>query len=59
LEKAKKVVAVEYDTRMVREVLKRVEGTEHERNLQVIQVSRRGDTRTHNPISLRRHHTYP
>lgn len=39
LEKAKKVIAVEYDTRMVREVLKRVEGTEHERNLQVIHVS--------------------
>ena len=38
LERAKKVVAVEYDTRMVREVLKRVEGTDHERNLQVIQV---------------------
>jgi 18S rRNA (adenine1779-N6/adenine1780-N6)-dimethyltransferase len=37
LERAKKVVAVEYDTRMVREVLKRVEGTEHGRSLQVIQ----------------------
>jgi hypothetical protein len=29
---------VEYDTRMVREVLKRVEGTPQERALQVIQV---------------------
>lgn len=37
LERSKKVVAVEYDTRMVREVLKRVEGTEQGRNLQVIQ----------------------
>lgn len=37
LERAKKVVAVEYDRRMVREVLKRVEGTKHEHNLQVIQ----------------------
>lgn len=27
LEKAKKVIAVELDTRMVREVMKRVEGT--------------------------------
>lgn len=31
------VVAVEYDTRMVREVLKRVEGSESGRNLKVIQ----------------------
>ena len=30
---------MEYDDRMVREVLKRVEGTEHERKLQVIRVS--------------------
>lgn len=37
LERAKKVIAVEFDTRMVREVLKRVEGTEHGKNLQVIQ----------------------
>jgi len=38
LEQAKKVIAVEYDDRMVREVLKRVEGTEQERKLQVIRV---------------------
>lgn len=37
LERSKKVVAVEYDRRMVREVLKRVEGTKHEHNLQIIQ----------------------
>jgi 18S rRNA (adenine1779-N6/adenine1780-N6)-dimethyltransferase len=37
LELSKKVIAVEYDQRMCREVLKRVEGTENERNLQVIQ----------------------
>lgn len=37
LQQSKNVVAIEYDTRMVREVLKRVEGTEHERKLQVIQ----------------------
>jgi len=37
LPQAKKVIAVEFDRRMVREVLKRVEGTEQERNLQVIQ----------------------
>lgn len=37
LERAKRVVAVEYDRRMVREVLKRVEGTKHEHNLQIIQ----------------------
>lgn len=39
MERAKKLVAVEFDPRMVREVLKRVEGTEHEKNLQVIHVS--------------------
>jgi len=37
LEKSKSVVAIEYDTRMVREVVKRVEGTPFERKLQVIQ----------------------
>lgn len=37
LERAKKVIAVEFDTRMVREVLKRVEGTEYGKSLQVIQ----------------------
>ena len=37
LEQSKKVVAIEFDRRMVREVLKRVEGTENERNLSVIQ----------------------
>jgi 18S rRNA (adenine1779-N6/adenine1780-N6)-dimethyltransferase len=37
LEEAKRVIAVEFDRRMVREVLKRVEGTEKEKNLQVIQ----------------------
>mmetsp|Transcript_120365 Transcript_120365/g.236575 ORF Transcript_120365/g.236575 Transcript_120365/m.236575 type:complete len:319 (+) Transcript_120365:16-972(+) len=37
LEQAKKVVAIEFDRRMVREVLKRVEGTENEHNLSVIQ----------------------
>ncbi|CAM9833587.1 unnamed protein product, partial [Discosporangium mesarthrocarpum] len=36
LERAKKVVAVELDTRMVREVMKRVEGTEGEQRLQII-----------------------
>jgi len=36
LENAKKVIAVEFDRRMVREVLKRVEGTKGEHNLQVI-----------------------
>ncbi|CAM9349234.1 unnamed protein product [Chrysoparadoxa australica] len=36
LERAKKVIAVEYDKRMVREVLKRVEGTEQARSLQII-----------------------
>eukprot|EP00555_Chaetoceros_dichaeta_P002450 CAMPEP_0198251352 /NCGR_PEP_ID=MMETSP1447-20131203/2206_1 /TAXON_ID=420782 /ORGANISM="Chaetoceros dichaeta, Strain CCMP1751" /LENGTH=348 /DNA_ID=CAMNT_0043936343 /DNA_START=20 /DNA_END=1066 /DNA_ORIENTATION=+ len=37
LEKSKSVIAIEYDSRMVREVLKRVEGTPMERKLQVIQ----------------------
>jgi 18S rRNA (adenine1779-N6/adenine1780-N6)-dimethyltransferase len=37
LTQAKKVIAVEFDRRMVREVLKRVEGQEYENNLQVIQ----------------------
>jgi len=37
LEQAKNVVALEYDSRMVREVLKRVEQTEHSRKLKVIQ----------------------
>ncbi|KAL7426517.1 hypothetical protein ACHAXM_000481 [Skeletonema potamos] len=37
LQQSKNVVAIEYDTRMVREVLKRVEGTSNERKLQVIQ----------------------
>ena len=37
LEQSKKVIAVEFDRRMVREVLKRVEGSPNERNLQVIQ----------------------
>jgi 18S rRNA (adenine1779-N6/adenine1780-N6)-dimethyltransferase len=37
LELSKKVIAVEFDHRMVREVLKRVEGTSNENNLQVIQ----------------------
>lgn len=36
LDVSKKVVAVEFDRRMVREVLKRVEGTKAEHNLQVI-----------------------
>eukprot|EP01035_Chromulina_nebulosa_P018273 gene18273-23950_t len=36
LEQGKKVIAVEYDRRMVREVLKRVEGTPKEHNLEVI-----------------------
>lgn len=36
LDFSKKVVAVEFDRRMVREVLKRVEGTKAEHNLQVI-----------------------
>lgn len=37
LEQSKKVIAVEFDRRMVREVLKRVEGNEYEKNLQIIQ----------------------
>ena len=37
LEVSKKLVAIEFDRRMVREVLKRVEGTANERNLHVIQ----------------------
>lgn len=37
LEQAKKLVAVEFDRRMVREVLKRVEGSPNQHNLQVIQ----------------------
>jgi len=37
LELSKKVIAIEFDHRMVREVLKRVEGTSNENNLQVIQ----------------------
>jgi 18S rRNA (adenine1779-N6/adenine1780-N6)-dimethyltransferase len=37
LEKSKKTIALEYDSRMVREVLKRVEGTPLEHKLQVIQ----------------------
>jgi 18S rRNA (adenine1779-N6/adenine1780-N6)-dimethyltransferase len=36
LDVSKKVIAVEFDRRMVREVLKRVEGTKAEHNLQVI-----------------------
>ena len=36
LEHSKKVVAVEFDRRMIREVLKRVEGTENEKHLEVI-----------------------
>eukprot|EP01039_Chlorochromonas_danica_P005529 gene5529-6088_t len=37
LPQCKKVIAIEYDRRMVREVLKRVEGSEYENHLQVIQ----------------------
>jgi 18S rRNA (adenine1779-N6/adenine1780-N6)-dimethyltransferase len=37
LELSRKVIAIEFDHRMVREVLKRVEGTSNENNLQVIQ----------------------
>mmetsp|Transcript_31211 Transcript_31211/g.35889 ORF Transcript_31211/g.35889 Transcript_31211/m.35889 type:complete len:333 (-) Transcript_31211:74-1072(-) len=37
LEKSKKTIAIEYDSRMVREVLKRVEGTPLEHKLQVVQ----------------------
>lgn len=36
LEHCKRLVCVEFDRRMVREVLKRVEGSEHEKNLQII-----------------------
>jgi len=36
-ERAKSVIAIEYDDRMVREVLKRVEGTPNERKLRVVQ----------------------
>ena len=48
LERARKVVAVELDRRMVREVLKRVEGTEYEKKLQVIH----GDVLKVNPPTL-------
>jgi 18S rRNA (adenine1779-N6/adenine1780-N6)-dimethyltransferase len=37
LQQSKHVVAIEYDTRMIREVLKRVENTNEERKLQIIQ----------------------
>jgi 18S rRNA (adenine1779-N6/adenine1780-N6)-dimethyltransferase len=37
LAQSKNVIAIEYDTRMIREVLKRVEGTNDERKLQVVQ----------------------
>ena len=37
LQQSKNVIAIEYDTRMVREVLKRVEGTNDERKLKVVQ----------------------
>lgn len=37
LQKSKKVIALEYDPRMVREVLKRVQNTPEEQKLQVIQ----------------------
>ena len=37
LEQCKSLVAIEYDTRMVREVLKRVEGTPQDHKLRVIQ----------------------
>lgn len=37
LEQCKSLVAVEYDTRMVREVLKRVEGTPQDHKLRVVQ----------------------
>ena len=37
LQQSKHVVAIEYDTRMVREVIKRVEGTNEEHKLKVIQ----------------------
>lgn len=37
LEQSKRTIAIEYDSRMVREVLKRVEGTPLEQKLQVLQ----------------------
>ena len=37
LQQSKRVVAIEYDNRMIREVLKRVENTSEERKLQIIQ----------------------
>jgi 18S rRNA (adenine1779-N6/adenine1780-N6)-dimethyltransferase len=37
LEQSKHVVAIEFDRRMVREVLKRVEGTSNENNLRIIE----------------------
>lgn len=37
LAQSKNVIAIEYDPRMIREVLKRVEGTNDERKLQVVQ----------------------
>lgn len=37
LQQSKRVIAVEFDRRMVREVLKRVEGQEYEHHLQIIQ----------------------
>ena len=37
LQRCKRLVAIEYDRRMVREVLKRVEGTPEESKLQVVQ----------------------
>ncbi|KAL3766268.1 hypothetical protein ACHAWU_005660 [Discostella pseudostelligera] len=37
LQQSKHVIAIEYDTRMIREVLKRVENTNEERKLQIIQ----------------------
>ncbi|CAN0185619.1 unnamed protein product, partial [Ascophyllum nodosum] len=37
LERAKRVIAIELDTRMIREVMKRFEGTEKEKSLQIIQ----------------------
>ena len=37
LEQCKSLIAIEYDTRMVREVLKRVEGSTHDHKLRVIQ----------------------
>ena len=46
LDQAKKVIAIEKDPRMAREVLKRVEGTEHQRALQVV----RGDVMKIHPL---------